>query len=383
MPSAVCRSPLHGCRRRWRAGLLTVAMLASPGMGNALQIENEAPSARPPQATVPAPAASAPGADTSPAVLAELARLRATASGAPRNGGRRASAGAAWLLGLAALHGVGGPVDPVVARTWFLRAQQLGEPLAAAGLGWCAIDGCGGAPDPAQAQRWIAALRRLDPGRALYLEWLLQTHLAALQPPPPPAAPGVAPEGLQPRGPPASPVHRLLEAAAGAGSVHARLELALEQAAAGRDTEALARMRALAPRSPAAAANVELLVRRVASAAARAGMPGSDAFARAQRAHRGEGQPANFAEAIRLYRLAQQQGSKPASRMLALIFSRPAPGGGVDIAWMQQLARVDVTKELPTVEKGVPRGLLRREPTALSDLVPARWLTEPRSPAHR
>lgn len=64
-----------------------------------------------------------------------------------------------------------------------------------------------------------------------------------------------------------------------------------------------------------------------------------------QRNHRGEGQPANFVEAIRLYRHAQSQGNVQARKMLELIFFRLGPDGQIDIAWMQQLAYVNLSKD--------------------------------------
>lgn len=63
-------------------------------------------------------------------------------------------------------------------------------------------------------------------------------------------------------------------------------------------------------------------------------MHGADALAQAQRYHRGDRQPANFVKAIRPYRLAQNQGSEQARKMLELIFSRPDPDGSVDVALM-------------------------------------------------
>jgi TPR repeat protein len=326
------------------------------------------PPARPsiaPENARPPPVARPPEVD--PALQAELARLRAAAA---RNGplaGR-----AAWQLGLAALHGVGGPVDPAQARSWFTRAQRLGEAMSAAGLAWCAIDGCGGPADPAAARRWIAALRPLDAARAQYLDWLLASERAPLSVAPGPLLPG--PQGAptsRPAGPRGPPLRDQLEAAARAGSAQAQLELGLAAAAERRDDEALALFRAAAPRSRAAAANVALLGQRGAAPAAPGA--GQATFERAQRVHRGIGQPANFTEAVRLYRQAHQEGSAPAARMLALIFSRPLPDGGVDIAWMQQLAQVDVTREMPTVDPSAARGVLRREPTPLSDLLPERW----------
>lgn len=372
--------PIAAQRESQQAPLLLPPEPAEPAEQLGLQAPvapslSPQPPARPsiaPESARPPPVARP--AEVDPALQAELANLRAAAA---RNG--RPAGRAAWQLGLAALHGVGGPVDPAQARSWFTRAQRLGEPLAAAGLAWCAIDGCGGPADPAGARRWIAALRPHDAARAQYLEWLLASERAPLSVSPSPLLPGppgaTTPRSGRSAGP---PLRDQLEAAARAGSAQAQLELGLAAAAEGRDAEALAHFRAAAPQSRAAAANLALLGQRGAAPAARAG-PGQATFERAQRAHRGIGQPANFTEAVRLYRQAQQEGNAPAERMLALIFSRPSPDGGVDIAWMQQLAQVDVTRQVPALDPSGARGVLRREPTPLSDLLPERW----RPPAPR
>ena len=318
----------------------------------------------------------APAGD--PVTQAELARLRAVAERAPGTNGRgsRDAARAAWQLGLAELHGVGGPVQPREAQVWFTRALRLGEPLAAAGLAWCAIDGCGAPSDPTAARRWIAALRPVDGPRAQYLEWLLETRLAPLQLAPGTRTPGQPP---QPRESAAGagtalPGRSLLVAAARGGSVHAAIELGLDSAAHRRDQEALEQFRAVAPRSQAAASNAAIMAQRLAPPEPiTTPSAGVVTFALAQRYHRGEGLPANFTEAIRLYRLAQSQGSIPARRMLELIFSRPAADGGIDIDWMQQLTLVDVTGGSPTVNPARTQTLLRRESTPLSDLLPQRW----------
>lgn len=338
--------------------------------------ERPAPPFVSPSNVEPAGPRLAPAADH--VTQAELARLRAVVERAPGSNGRgtRDAARAAWQLGLADLHGVGGPTAPREAQVWFTRALRLGEPLAAAGLAWCAIDGCGAPPDPVAARRWIAALRPVDGPRAQYFEWLLETRLAPLQLEPgarTPGQPAQAGESAAVAGA-ALPGRSLLVAAARGGNVHAAIELGLDSAAHRRDQEALDQFRAVAPRSPAAASNAAILAQRLtAPKPITTPSAGGDTFILAQRYHRGEGVPANFTEAIRLYRLAQSQGSIPARRMLELIFSRPAPDGGIDIGWMQQLARVDVTSESPTVNPASTQPLLRREPTPLSDLLPPRW----------
>lgn len=357
-----------GARRATPLVAAALALVLATGTASALQ--PAAPDAAPPAASAPAtpePPRTPPAVD--PGLERELDRLRETAR-APRP--TRDSARASWLLGLAALHGIGGPIQPAEALAWFERAQSQGEPLAAAGLAWCAIEGCGEPADPRAARRWIEALRPHDAGRALYLQWLLQSRLAPITATGNGPAPGQAPIA-GPRAPAPLPDRPLLESAARAGSAHAALELALHDTASGRRPVALERFRALADRLPAAAANVELLSGREPAPSRGDPSPGGGTFEQAQRTHRGEGRPANFTDAIRLYRLAQQQGSEPAGRMLALIFSRPAPDGNVDIVWMQQLTQVDVTRDVPAPDPSGSRGVLRREPTALTDLLPRPW----------
>jgi uncharacterized protein len=305
---------------------------------------------------------------------------------------------AAWLLGLLALHGIGMPADGAQARQWFEAAQRGGHPLAAAGLAWCAIDGCGSVPDPAAARPWIAQLRGADPALALYLDWWVASQLAPLElaARPESRAPGTA--GAQ---------QALLARAARAGSAGALNELALENLAQGRSRMAQEQFRQAARRSPAAAANLlrltawplDEVTRPPSHVIARNSGPGTPSarptvqtaagnavtapshqdaealFLQAQRFHRGEGVPSNYAEAIRLYQLAASKGSAPAQRMLELIYSRPSPGGGVDIGWMQQLAHFKVTQPgalLPALPAPGPQPWMR-DATPLYELLPPQW----------
>jgi TPR repeat protein len=89
--------------------------------------------------------------------------------------------------------------------------------------------------------------------------------------------------------------------------------------------------------------------------------------------HRGIGRTPNYSEALRLYAKAASRGSVAAQRMLQLIYARPAPQGGVDILWMQQLAQVDpgVVPSSAIVPDGVQ--IWQREPTPLYDLLPTFW----------
>lgn len=304
------------------------------------------------------------------ALEAEVSRLRSRALSVDPQPGRvaREQARAAWLLGLLYLHGIGVAASPGEAAAWFERARALGEPLAAAGLAWCEIDGCRTAPNPPAAQRWITLLRRVDLPRAQYLQWLVDERLSPLQL----ATPGLRGEPVPATPAASAPDRQLLLSAARGGNVHARIELGFESITANRPAEALEHFRAAGSRSEAASANAALLSERLrVTPPARSSASAADTFARAQRNHRGEGQPANFVEAIRLYRLAQNQGSEPAKRMLELIFSRPGPDGQVDIAWMQQLAYLNLSGGAPALDSTTVRRELRREPTPLFDMLPA------------
>lgn len=312
-----------------------------------------------------------------PALGDDVARLQATALGTagskPLADGtaNRVQAQASWVLGLLHLHGIGVALNLPAAAAWFERAHALGEPLAAAGLAWCVIDGCTAPPNPSAARRWLVPLRAVNLPRAQYLQWLIEARLAPLQI----AAPTqrIDPGALQAD---RLPARQLLVMSAQRGDVQANIELGFDSIRQNRRAQALAFFRAAAPRSAAAQANVALLDTSSlvsGSVAAPAGAPAADNLAKAQRHHRGEGQPSNFAEAIRLYRLAQSQGSTQARKMLELIFSRPGPNGDIDIAWMQQLAFVDVTQSVPGLTQTPQSRTFQREPTALFDLLPGIW----------
>jgi TPR repeat protein len=364
------RRQLHGCLRPWSRGTTAVLLAACWLCGGHAQALPNPPSINTSQ--------------LSPDALAleqSLQRLRAQANGpvannrAPqRTRGTAGQRDAAWLLGLLALHGIATPVDKAQAEHWFKSAQQLGHPLAPAGLAWCQIDGCMNPPDPTAAQPWIQQLRATDPARAWYLEWWVASRLAPL-PTANPTAPG------ENQNPEPSPHQALLNRAAQAGSAGALNELGLENVAQGRLTTALQQFQAAAPHSSAAATNARLLTNRLreeagsATPAVAQQRTADQWFAQARRYHRGDGVPANYTEAIRLYQIAANSGSRPAKRMLELIYSRPALDGGFNVAWMAQLANMDVTRDgaLLFILPAPTPHLYGRDPTPLYDLVPAQW----------
>ena len=347
---------LAGLVRKWAVGVLATCLVFSTASAQVRVVQNSEPRiefinesvAIPPK--IERDQLSAPQvvqAPTTP-ISTEAKRLRqleALANASSPNPSlastdARTPAEAAWLLGLMYLHGVGAGLNPGRAREWFAHAGRLHHPLAPAGLAWCQLDGCGYSPEPETAQPWIAQLRKADTGRALYLEWYRAQLLAPLQ-----VATPSQPE-VATRQPSA-----LLLRAVKAGDTYAENELGIFRAEQGQLAEAKRLFSLAARNSPAAQANIGWVNRHqkvkqdalVVKPATSAG--GQDTFLRARQFHRGDGVPINYAEALRLYRLAASQGNPFAQKMLALIYTRPTPTGDINVVWMQQLANVDVTKE--------------------------------------
>ena len=304
------------------------------------------------------------------AVDRELRRLLRAAEGPRAVGSTAASAQAAWTLGLIYLHGAGVRRDTALAQRWFEQAARYGrEPWANAGLAWCHLDGCTGPPDPTAAARAIEALRPRYPARADFLQWVLMRRQTPLQV----AKPGINQDQVL-----ELPQRQLLDRSAAGGDMHANIELGMDAVAHERFDQATQYFRRAGPQSLAARQNLEQLAMRGNSPIQpppRDSLNPSavEALASARKYHRGQGVPANFVEAIRFYQLAAARGSVEAQRMLALINSRPMPGGGFNPGWMQQLAYVDVATVIPTVGVLGTTHLLHREPTPLFDLMPAFW----------
>lgn len=375
--------------RRWSRGAAALCLLMACGTAAWTQPRVTAPPRFDP-APAGEPQLAGPQNALRPGLAAELARLEALASvpaAGLRGPARNEAAEAAWLLGLIRLHGTAGLRDDAQARIAFERARLLGARLAPAGLAWCAIDGCGAAPDPAQAREALTALRRIDPGRAWHLEWVQRQRLTTSD-----AALAAQSE---------SAASELLQRAARAGNPQARMELALRAAGEGRSDQALSSLQQLATALPSAALNAQRLQERLKAGPAPVApaepsppgqgvtllgvdntivMPGrpvgsEEAYALARRFHRGDGVPANYTEAIRLYRLADAQGSALARQMLGLIYSRPTPDGQVDPAWMRQLSQIEPGTAGVGTARAAAASPWQREATPLSDLLPPRWRT--------
>jgi TPR repeat protein len=298
------------------------------------------------------------------AIQDELLQLRRTAS--PNNGyGSSVSAAqAAWQLGLIHLHGAGVRVDRPQAQQWFERSALQGrEPWAFAGLAWCAIDGCSGPPAPATATQSINRLRAEHPERADYLAWLQASRLKPLQI-------DVSSNSS------AAPERQLLERAAERGDVQANLELGIMAYASNESANAERYFGRIASRSSIAAENLLQVRSQKKSTSPKSRAASTDdsaefALDMARMYHRGEGVPANYSEALRFYRLAEQRGSAEAHRMIELIFS--GPRGILDPVWMQQLARADLSRPASMIAAGITSHQLQREVSPLSDLLAPRW----------
>jgi uncharacterized protein len=283
------------------------------------------------------------------------------------------SADAAWLLGLVYAHGAGVAQDLGQAQLWFERALSGGQPLGAAGLAWCALEGCKGAVNIPLARSYIASLKKTNMARALYFEWLIESKLSPFQPGNQPSPDGNSNAGdLVGR--------EILAQSARLGDIHALIELGLDSVAAQRISAARGYFQRAASTSGAATHNLRLLDTQQdtvntaynSSTVNYATMDAAALLSAARRNHRGTGQPVNYSEAIRLYRMAEAKGSVQARDMLALIFSRTSATGEVDLAWIQRLAQIDVSGTAASYKAfGAP--LFQRERTPLYDYLPELW----------
>jgi uncharacterized protein len=302
-----------------------------------------------------------------------LSSSRATAAQRLDIGPIGSSADAAWLLGLVYAHGAGVAQDLGQAQQWFERAFAGGQALGAAGLAWCALEGCKGAVNIPLARNYLASLKKTNLARALYFEWLIESKLSPFQPGGQPSSEGNASA--------ADLVARdTLAQSARLGDIHALIELGLDSVTAQRISVARGYFQRAASTSAAAAHNLRLLdtqqdvVNRAdnLNTINYAAMDGAALLSAARRNHRGTGQPVNYAEAIRLYRMAEAKGSAQARDMLALIFSRTSATGEVDVAWIQRLAQLDVSGTTASYKAfGAP--LFQRERSPLYDYLPELW----------
>lgn len=281
---------------------------------------------------------------------------------------KRQAANAAWVLGLLFANGWGVDVDYSEALLRFKQAYQLGEPLAATGLAWCEIQGCETLPSAHAARVWIAQLRAIRPGRAIYLDWLVEQTFLPVQVNSANSAASIDKLVQQRR--------QLLLNAAKTQDVQALIELGFDAVSTEHMKEAYVYFAAAAPNSIVAAQNAALIQTRKTELQANCkiqsdvDLPDTVLLNSAQALHRGSGCQVNYAEAIRLYNLAANKGNVSAKRMLSLIYSKPDASGNLNIAWMQQLANLNVSNLSLSIDSASLAPMLKREPTPLFDLIP-------------
>lgn len=364
-----------------------VAVLLTPKFAYSVQLE-PAPNATtgnpiedritPPTTPRPASRPSMQPIKNQVALQTEVDSLKASvnkfnANGASRNNQsallqKRQAANAAWVLGLLYANGLGVDVDYSEAQLRFKQAHQLGEPLAAAGLAWCEIQGCDTWPSAHAARVWIAQLRVSKPGRAIYLDWLVEQTFLPLQTNSVKSEASIDKLAQQRR--------QLLLNAAKTQDVQALIELGFDAVASERVKEAYTYFAAAAPNSVVAAQNAALIQTRQNEHQVNchiqggADLPDTVLLSSAQSLHRGSGCPVNYAEAIRLYNLAANKGNVSAKRMLSLIYSKPDASGNLNIAWMQQLANLNAANLSLSIDSNSLAPMLKREPTPLFDLIP-------------
>jgi len=330
-------------RRARRAALILIAASIA-GLPAALRAETES-RAREPAAEEPLHECPAPRPDRDGAIggarrpLARVDRELASraAQGDPE---------AAFAVALRYFDGDCVRKSFAEAHRWFEIAAASGHACALAAASHLKAEGLGVERDPATAREGLQAAQLAGCRRAFYLQALL--------------------EETSPRPERQQLARELLERGTALGDGHALNLLGAERERGGerQAAEALYR-RAAAAGNRAAPVNLKRLdryfsqrerkesidsLRRRAQAKEPAAL-----FALAQRYHRGDGVAADYVEALKLYRGAAQANHPPAVEMLALILSRPAARGGIDVAWMQSLAAAP----LATDEQGKRRGVLQ------------------------
>jgi len=300
---------------------LLLALLAGAG-GVGAEVVLKTPPAAPP------PAAAAPAVIPAKAGKRELRERNELA--------RRADAGdvpSMLRLGLVYYGGDKGGASYNEAYARFHQAADGGDVRAMLAAGYLLAKGYGVARDPAQARKWFGIGEQVGYARALYLQSLLEDDLGGAR-------------GKQ-------VARDLLERAAAAGDSAATNALGVSYESAGqRATARLWYQQSAARGGKAAARNLARIDASVPEATAersierlREDSANGDAEASyelAGRHHRGTGVAVDYGEAVRLYRLAAQQGSLPAQNMLSLILSRSTPAEPVNSAWMLELSHMNL-----------------------------------------
>ena len=232
--------------------------------------------------------------------------------------------------GLDYYQNAGVPMAPALARQRWKQAAETGDARAMVAYGWLLANGIGGLRDVEQAREWITEARVAGLARATFVASLLEGRISGAK---------KRVESMQ-----------LLEQAARDGDPLATNNLGVALELEGNLTGARGLYEAAALQGNATAReNLERLHRlarpvdgiNLSRLRLQADDGDTDAMLQlAQRYHRGEGVPQDYAQAILYYRRAADGGSVRAREFIALIFSRAPRDKSqlYDPAWMRELA---------------------------------------------
>ncbi len=237
---------------------------------------------------------------------------------------------------------------------WFEAAAAAGHGCAAAAASYLRAGGLGVERDPAAARAGLHDARAAGCARAFYLQALVEDRT-------------LRPERRQ-------LARELLERGAALGDGHALNALGAERE---RDDDRHAAEtlygRAARAGNRAAPVNLARLDRYFSRRERRESLDSlhrraalrepAAAFALAQRYHRGDGVTADYASAIRLYRVAAEARHAGAAEMLALVLSRTDPRtGSIDIGWMRILAYAPLANDESGKSRGVSQPVVDDDP---------------------
>jgi len=271
-----------------------------------------------------------------------------------------------FALGLLYLDGVEVEPEPQLANTLFVRSVGAGYQPARLGQAWCLLDGCGKGPNLAAFNNLLKRIARIDPGKANYLQFLKLSSES------------IGDDDALPPG-----AKRALEKAAQLSDPQALNEKGLFAVEATDLDQALRFFeKAAALGSLAAASNVSATRLQLGKPGLNSKDPehqrqiprsqrqGPEAqFEAAKTLHRVAQSPAQLLNALQAYKRAAAAGSKRAGQMVALIVSRPAPAGGINLIWMRQIANVEINTSGDALV--VPPASFSRDVSPLSELIPA------------
>ena len=291
---------MNALKHPWRRGAALAVLLP---LSAAALAEIKFPGAGGAQVASARPTATAPGGDATDAAL---------------------------RAGLEYYQNAGTPMAPALARQRWKQAAEAGDARGMVAYGWLLANGTGGLRDVELAREWIGEARVAGLARATFVASLIEGRLSGAK---------KRVESLQ-----------LLEQAARDGDVLATNNLGVALELEGNLTGARTLYETAAMAGNTVARDNLERMRRMSRPAdglnlSRLRLQADDGDADAmlqlaQRYHRGDGVPQDFAQAIHWYRKAADAGSARARESLSLIFSVPPRDRTqpYDVAWLRELA---------------------------------------------